>query len=530
MPPVRERHALARYTAGAALARTGDEMAGPALLLAGLAATGSTATASALLAASTAAAAVGGPATGALLDRSPRPGRLLAGALAGYAASLVAVLVCLGRTPVAVPLLIAAGSGLLAPALSGGWSAQLPRVAGPPALPRATALDAMTFHAAALAGPALTAAAAMLHGAGAAVLTAAALLALAAAATPRPSAAETPGTRARTGHGPPTGGAQPASRPGGGVVGPVRPATYSGAHAAGPDRPPPAPSGPPPRPDQPAPRPDQPPSRPDQPAPHPEGPARRPAPHLAAGFRALAGSPALARLTGASVLSCAAQGLLVACTPLLGARHLGGAGYGALLLAVLAAAALAANALYTLYARLRTAPGPEAVFRAATLVQGAALPLMAAAGHPAVLVAAVAVAGAGEGPQLTALFAVRNREAPPRLRGRVFTTGASLKISGFALGAAAAGPLAERSLPGALLAAAVAQAVAAWVSVPGGRCRSGRRTAPRRPRERAGRTPDTPGPAGTPAPRPAAPHRPAASPAPHPVPGRSSYRGAGGAP
>ncbi|KAF0649150.1 MULTISPECIES: MFS transporter [Streptomyces] len=444
---MRERHALARYAAGAALARTGDEMAGPALLLAGLAATGSTATASALLAASTAAAAVGGPAAGALLDRSPRPGRLLAAALAGYAAGLVAVLVCLGRTPVAVPLLIAAASGLLAPALSGGWSAQLPRVAVAPHLPRATALDAMTFHAAALAGPALTAAAAMLHGAGAAVLTAAALLALAATATPRPSATASPRARVRPGHGLPADRSQPSTHPGGGAAGPVRSAPRPERSVL--------------RPERSAPRPERSAPRPGRPAASPEGPARQPAVRLAAGFRALTGTPVLARVTGASVLSCAAQGLLVACTPLLGARHLGGAGHGALLLAVLAAAALAANALYPLYARLRTAPGPEAVFRAATLVQAAALPLVAVAGHPAVLLAAVALAGAGEGPQLTALFAVRDREAPPRLRGRVFTTGASLKTSGFALGAAAAGPLAERSLPGALLAAAVAQAVAA---------------------------------------------------------------------
>lgn len=447
MPRVRDRHALARYAAGAAVARTGDEMAGPALLLAGLAATGSSATASALLAASTAAAAVGGPVLGALLDRSARPGRLLAGALAGQAAGLAAVLVCLGRAPAAVPLLIAAASGLLAPALSGGWTAQLPRVAGPRSLPRATALDAMTFHVAALAGPALTAAAATLYGAGAAVLTAAALL-----------AAALPAARAL-----------------------------------------PRAAAPPPR-------------------------SGRLAGEVAAGFRALAHTPALARVTGASVLSCAAQGVLVACTPLLGERHLGGAGHGALLLAVLAGAALAANAVL---ARLRRPPAPESLFRAATLLQGAALPLAAAAGHPAplaaavVLVAAVVLAGLGEGPQLTALFAIRHREAPPRLRGQVFTTGASLKTSGFALGAAAAGPLADASLPGALLAAAAVHLLAAAVTAPAGWCRTARRSAPRRPRARAGRTPGTPGPAGTPARRRPAPPR---------APGRSSSRDAGGAP
>ncbi|MYS72024.1 MFS transporter, partial [Streptomyces sp. SID5926] len=54
----------------------------------------------------------------------------------------------------------------------------------------------------------------------------------------------------------------------------------------------------------------------------------------------------------------------------------------------------------------------------------------------------------------TALFAVRHREAPEHLRGQVFTTGASLKITAFALGVAVAGPLAAWSLPGTLVLAA----------------------------------------------------------------------------
>ncbi|MFH8595207.1 hypothetical protein [Streptomyces rimosus] len=52
-------------------------------------------------------------------------------------------------------MLVALGAGLLGPALSGSWTAQLPRVAPPGLLPRVTALDAMTFNAASLAGPAL---------------------------------------------------------------------------------------------------------------------------------------------------------------------------------------------------------------------------------------------------------------------------------------------------------------------------------------------------------------------------------------
>ncbi|MFC9854102.1 hypothetical protein [Streptomyces prasinus] len=52
--------------------------------------------------------------------------------------------------------------------------------------------------------------------------------------------------------------------------------------------------------------------------------------------------------------------------------------------------------------------------------------------------------------------------APPeRLRDQIFTTGASLKITGFALGTAVAGPIAVWSLPGTLALAASVAALAA---------------------------------------------------------------------
>jgi hypothetical protein len=63
------------------------------------------------------------------------------------------------------------------------------------------------------------------------------------------------------------------------------------------------------------------------------------------------------------------------------------------------------------------------------------------------------------------LFAVRHREAPERLRGQIFTPGASVKITGFALGAALAGPAAARSLPAALATAAGFELLAALTPV-----------------------------------------------------------------
>jgi MFS family permease len=142
---------------------------------------------------------------------------------------------------------------------------------------------------------------------------------------------------------------------------------------------------------------------------------------------------------------------------LLGRRYLGGAAEGTLLLAALAAAALAATAAT---ARWPLRPRPETVFMIATGIAGSALAALAFAGGAAWVIALAAVIGVADGPQLAAVFAVRQREAPARHRGQIFTTAASLKISAGALGAALAGTLAQHSVTLVLAAAAAAQAAA----------------------------------------------------------------------
>ncbi|MFE6667361.1 MFS transporter [Streptomyces sp. NPDC057697] len=381
---MRTRYPLRLYLAGAVAARTGDEMSGPALMLAGFARAGSATEASALLAGITVSAVVGGPVLGVLLDRAGRPGRLLAGALVLYATGLGMILVGLGRLPFAVTVLIAVLTGLLGPALSGGWTAQLPRVAPGGRLPRANALDAMTFGAASLTGPALAGGAAEALGAPTAVVVAAGLIGLALPAAWMLPARTAPGQGSR-------------------AVSVIS--------------------------------------------------------ELAAGARVIAAKRPLARATLSSTVCCAAQGMLATCLALLGERVLGGAGRGAMLLSCAAVSALVANAVLARFPRLMA---PDTVIWAGALVQAAALAL-AASGRPAVLVVAALMAGIGEGPHLAALFAIRHREAPEHLRGQIFTTGASLKITGFALGASVAGPVADRSLPGALILAAGVAVLAALV-------------------------------------------------------------------
>jgi Major Facilitator Superfamily len=376
-----------RYLAGAAAARMGDEMSAPALLLLGFAVTGSASTGSALLAGLTIASAAGGPLFGAALDRSRRPERVLAGALAAYALGLIALEVSVGRLSLLVVVGLAALTGLSGPAVAGGWTSQLPRVVSAAELARYSARDALTFGAASLAGPALAAVTVAGAGARPAVAVSAALVALAVPAAfwlaPAPA-----GALARA----------PAGR-----------ATAE--------------------------------------------PLRR---QLAAGLAAIIARPALRRATATSIVSYVGLGMLLVCCPLLGQQRLGAASRGALLISAAAVVSLLANSILA----RRPPRRPDALVLASTLLLG--LSLAAAAVAPGWLtVLAVGAGGAGEGPQLTGLLAVRHREAPAAIRGQVFTTAASLKIGGFAAGTALAGLLATRSVTMCLLTAAGIQFAAA---------------------------------------------------------------------
>ncbi|WP_193790252.1 MFS transporter [Nocardiopsis potens] len=447
------RTGLGGYLAGAGAARIGEEMAKPALVLAGLAVTGSAAAASALPAGLAVAAVVGGPLVGAVLDRGRRPGRALAGMLAGYAAGIGAVALLLGRAPLAAAAAVAVGAGLLGPAVAGGWSSRLGRAVGAARLARASALDAMTFGVAGLVGPALVGLAAEAAGTGAAVALAVLLLA---AAVPfawslpdgkgPPPCGTGQGCRP-AGHGGRDGGdARPGGPPGGsgggsgarqggaagrsGGGGGARQGRSSAGTGGGVRRGA-VPGG---------------------------GGVERPAP-----VGPLAGAVALfrgrepARATAATTLSAAQDGMLVVCWPLLGAALLGGAERGALMMALSAAASLAANMVL---ARRPPPVRPGTVLWASSALLACAVLLAASATGGWPLAGAALLIGIAQGPQLTALFRVRHRASDERVRGSVFTTGASLKITAFAAGAALAGPLAARSLTGALLAAAFLELLA----------------------------------------------------------------------
>ncbi len=170
------RYGLASYLIGSAAARTADEMSAPALLLVGMAAAVPASLPPLLVACLTASAAAGGPVLGALLDRAAHPGRFIALCLVAYAAGVALTAAALGALPAGLITVTALVTGLAGPAISGGWTSQLPSLIRAPALPRAQGLDATTYSLAGLIGPGLAGLCAVTVGARAGVAVAVVLL------------------------------------------------------------------------------------------------------------------------------------------------------------------------------------------------------------------------------------------------------------------------------------------------------------------------------------------------------------------
>jgi predicted MFS family arabinose efflux permease len=143
------RRPLAAYLVTATVARSATESAGPALLLSTIALVGSAATGSYLVACLTASAALCGPVVGALLDRSARPRTAFALALGALGVGLAGLALAIGRVPLAVLVALALVAGLGYPAITGAWSAQIPRLVAAEVRSSAYAKDDATYSVAA---------------------------------------------------------------------------------------------------------------------------------------------------------------------------------------------------------------------------------------------------------------------------------------------------------------------------------------------------------------------------------------------
>ncbi|WP_242910129.1 MFS transporter [Actinomadura terrae] len=144
------------YLAVAFLARLAEEGMAVTVVLLAAERTGSPAPGAFVLTAWMAPHVLAAPLTGGLAARVRRPRAFYSAALCGYAASLAAVAVLLGRAPTALVLVAAAAGGACGPVVTGGLSSLVAGIAPEgPGRTRAYALDAASYNAASVAGPAM---------------------------------------------------------------------------------------------------------------------------------------------------------------------------------------------------------------------------------------------------------------------------------------------------------------------------------------------------------------------------------------
>jgi MFS family permease len=146
---------LGRYCTAATLARLADEMLTPGLILLVLLRTGHPQEVGLVTGAWTLPSLVSGPVFGAWLGRMRQRARALAAGQLVVAASALALVLTVGRTPIVVPVLLAAIGGIAVPGTTGGFTSLVPSLAPGSGFHRLNRMDATTFNLSSIAGPAL---------------------------------------------------------------------------------------------------------------------------------------------------------------------------------------------------------------------------------------------------------------------------------------------------------------------------------------------------------------------------------------
>ena len=183
---------------------------------------------------------------------------------------------------------------------------------------------------------------------------------------------------------------------------------------------------------------------------------------LVAGLVTVWRVPELRAITTSTTLAFVGLGGLGATAVLLAAAQ-GSPGAGGLLMTAFAVGALVGSLVVA-----RWWPAVYAPRLASCCLLGLGLALAAAAltDRWPLGVALFALAGVAEGPLLSATLRIRADHSPPASRPQVFTTGAGLKISAAACGAALVGLTSEALSPGTLL---LGLAVTQLAAIPLGR-------------------------------------------------------------
>ena len=131
------------------------------------------------------------------------------------------------------------------------------------------------------------------------------------------------------------------------------------------------------------------------------------------------------------------QAAVFICSPLIAQQITGSLAFTGIIFGCLAAGGVLAAGLLLRFPVTR----PDATIIVTTIISGIALAAIAVAQNPPLVLVAALVIGLTEAPQLTAMFLIRSRESPERVRGQVFTTASSLRMSAFALGSAVFGSM-----------------------------------------------------------------------------------------
>ncbi|GAA2388385.1 hypothetical protein GCM10010420_09550 [Streptomyces glaucosporus] len=167
---MRPHTGLRPYLVTALLARLAGEGMAVAVVMLAVHRTGSAAQGAFVLTAWMAPHVLAAPLTGALAERVRSPRLFHSCGLAGLASGIAALAAITGRVPLPVVLAVAALGGCCGPVVTGGLSGLVARlVPEGPDRDRAYALDAATYNAVSVAGPALVSAVSALASPGPAV-------------------------------------------------------------------------------------------------------------------------------------------------------------------------------------------------------------------------------------------------------------------------------------------------------------------------------------------------------------------------
>jgi MFS family permease len=138
-----------------------------------------------------------------------------------------------------------------------------------------------------------------------------------------------------------------------------------------------------------------------------------------------------------TTIAFAGQAAVFICTPLIAQQLTGSLAFSGVIFAALAAGGVIAAGLTLRFPVTR----PDATIIVTTVISGIALAVIGLAHSAALVLIGAFVIGLTEAPQLTAMFLIRSRESPERVRGQVFTTASSLRMSAFAIGSAVFGSM-----------------------------------------------------------------------------------------